>query len=1243
MPLPGGPSAKSGYSYETWWTVHQLVRIIDGQAKSIRLEDPKVDKAEFVVTTETHQEHHQTKRSHQTGKWSLFSLAGDDLLQTMYDQLSRNSAIKFVFVSGSDAPELRELTERAVSAGSLEEFEAVFINTNSHKQNFTNLKQHWCNTTTAKAYKILQRIEVRTIDESTLAEQVREQLRARFLTEPEAVYDALRSIVQDSVHRFIDRKSLIVELENRGFKLRQLVNPTDAHSLISNVTNNYLEAARRKLIQRTLIPRPPTQELLDKIRGNATDGMGTDCVLTGKAGGGKTATVIECVEKLLQSGNFSVLAFRLDRMDPVSSTKKLGESLGLEESPAFVVKTAAEVISSEAILVIDQLDAISTTSGRNSDFLDVVEKLLIEARGFRNKVILHIVVVCREFDWKNDHRLCGLVNENHENIAITDFSPEQVTSVLAESGFNIKFFDKRQRKLLRLPQNLEFFLAAQYNHDSRQTFSSPKDLFDQYWAVKRRMVNRRTTPAPDQWNDVIQTLCKRMTASQQLSVSKEKLDSFSPDYLDQMASEGVLVFAENRYSFGHESFFDYCFARTFITKNESLTEFLVAAEQHLFRRAQVRQVLAYLRDADRGRYCRELKELLTDRRIRGHLKDLAAALAVSLPDPEENEWDVLESYIRSELDALVSGNPNPDKLSTMVWNHFFGSQSWFGIVDAKYLIADWLTSENDNLANMGIRYIRIHQRHSGDRAAELLEPFVGQGGNWPQRFRDIMRWSDYTDSRGLFDLFLRLMDDGTLDDEHDSPATSTVSSTLYELQRNHPDWIPEVLAHWLQRRFSIIRETRDSEGHPHWYELFDHNTFLERIDLISKSATRFPDEFVQHVLPVVLEITDTAVYEQETALPKPDGVWHYLLSGKPVSSCDACWKALTIAVEKLAETESDNIAEILEELRRRDTLMANHLLLRAYTAGARQLADAAVSELCDNPWRFQCGYTDSPYWIAMQLIKAVTPLCSDQSRARLEEAILNYTPEYERARDCLKSNTSTNLTPGEYKLAGNFLKSGGRASFALLSGIPVELRSRNVQSRYMELERKFGAVNLPPRTDQIYPTLVISPIEKPSTEKITDDQWLKAIRQYGSERPDDFDWANPGKGGARELARVLQELMEKQPERFARLSLRFPSGTNPYYMEHVLGGLKEAAISTELKLAVCLKAYSETRENCGKAITDVLGSIEGPLPDGAIKMLDWLATRHPDPKTETRNEQGIADSIMTHGINTTRGRASTLR
>ena len=529
---------------------------------------------------------------------------------------------------------------------------------------------------------------------------------------------------------------------------------------------------------------------------------------------------------------------------------------------------------------------------------------------------------------------------------------------------------------------------------------------------------------------IIQVLCEEITKSQQLSVSKQKLDQFPNEYLNQMASEGVLSFDGDRYGFGHETFFDYCFARVFMSKDESLTAFLVTSEQHLFRRAQVRQVLVYLRDAGQERYCKELSGLLSDQRIRYHLKDLAVALAVSMPNPEENEWDVLAPWIECELEAIKSGKPHPDKFAPLVWNYFFFSQPWFEITDRKGLISAWLASENERLVNTGVDYVRIHQRHAGDRVAELLEPFVGRGGEWPQRLSSVMQWADHGNSRRFFDLFLRLIDDGTLDDARGPvAANSTFWSMLYGLAKARLDWIPEVVARWLLRRFSLSGASRDSAGTPHWPDLFGYDNF--GTDHICDAAPKFPDQFVRHVLPVVLKITDETVWSEEHPPPKRHAVWQSLIKSDHVSIDRGCRNALAEAVGKLAETEPDGITWIFAELRARDTYLSNYLLLQAYAAGAKHFADDAVSELCNKPWRFQCGYSDNPLLDSDSIDKSrCATLFRCENRARLEGAILDYTPDYERAPDGHRNR--------------------GRACFALLSGIPVELRSEKAQALVMK-------------------------------------------------------------------------------------------------------------------------------------------------------------------------------------------------
>ena len=199
-----------------------------------------------------------------------------------------------------------------------------------------------------------------------------------------------------------------------------------------------------------------------------------------------------------------------------------------------------------------------------------MDGLLAEARGLRERLKLHVVIVCRVFDWENYHRLRRMVPTQHAKIEVTEFTPEEVRVVLSAVDFRIELLQPRQLELLRLPQNLSLFLDAGFNPATAPKFNTAKELFDRYWDTKRRAVNERAGPLTDQWAPIIELLCEEMTRTQQLSVPLEKLDPFATDYVAQMASEGVLTFDGKHYGFGHESFFDYCFARAFVAKDQSL-------------------------------------------------------------------------------------------------------------------------------------------------------------------------------------------------------------------------------------------------------------------------------------------------------------------------------------------------------------------------------------------------------------------------------------------------------------------------------------------------------------------------------------------------------------------------------------------------------------------------------------------------------------------------------------------------
>jgi hypothetical protein len=216
MPLPGGPADKLGNRYELWWTISQLQRMLHGALTSIRIEDPGIQKCEFVTFRDSDRELHQAKRSHPNGRWTIADLAGSShrLIQSIGAQLNGNE-YRFVFVSSSDARELAELTERARYSANEKEFEGLFVAAKEQSQKLTRLRGYWDACDIATAYDRLCRIEIRTIDERGIREQARLGAQALFLAKPDDVCGELRTVALNSVHETWTRQALVEHLQQK--------------------------------------------------------------------------------------------------------------------------------------------------------------------------------------------------------------------------------------------------------------------------------------------------------------------------------------------------------------------------------------------------------------------------------------------------------------------------------------------------------------------------------------------------------------------------------------------------------------------------------------------------------------------------------------------------------------------------------------------------------------------------------------------------------------------------------------------------------------------------------------------------------------------------------------------------------------------------------------------------------------------------------------------------------------------
>lgn len=267
--------------------------------------------------------------------------------------------------------------------------------------------------------------------------------------------------------------------------------------------------------------------------------------------------------------------------------------------------------------------------------------------------------------------------------------------------------------------------------------------------------------------------------------------------------------------------------------------------------------------------------------------------------------------------------------------------------------------------------------------------------------------------------------------------------------------------------------------------------------------------------------------------------------------------------------------------------------------------------LADEPKRLHCGVHGAPFWNATTLIKKCSSHCSDEIFRRLEVIVVEYRTSYERSKDGFRHQ--------------------GYSAYTLASALDLKRCQDSTKRRLAEWHRKFGAVSDSP--DGIRSYEVVSPIPREAAGRMSDEQWLQAIAQYETDRGP-YNWKHPEKGGAYQLAGMFQDFMKKEPERFARLTLQLPAGTNPSYLMNALYGLKSAGADSILKIEVARRVFDSDDTACLMAALDLLASVEGvKLPGDAVQFIQRMATEHPHPEADKNDDR----DLVQHGINTVRG------
>jgi hypothetical protein len=1185
VPRVGGPADKLGNRFELTWAVLHALYCLTTDAR-ITVESIDEDLArgtEFAFRDEGVVHVHQVKRQ-LSGQyhWTIKALSKHDVWSTARHHVSQGR--QYHFVSMVSFGELVELTDRARESDDLETFSELSLS-EAHSALFKELSKVELLGRPDIAWTTLRGMHFEVHDEVQVA-KMNQILAGQLLVGAPGRVTALAigDVLLSSMSRSLTGTKLIQALKPYDIVPLNAAARATVRQSISEHAARWKRTIDRELLN-PVIERPETSEIIEALAAERL------VLVSGTAGGGKSAVLDAVARQLVESGSI-VLPLRLDQLESFESTFEMGEQLRFGASPVEALAQAAA--GRDAVLLIDQLDAVSFASGRTPDNFDAVLDLIDEALA---APAIRVILACRAFDIENDHRIRNLsTRKDLLRVTVAPLTVEMVNKAVEAMGLDATRLTSSQRELLRTPFNL-VLLSGVSSNDDALSFESLDALFDDFWSRKRERA-ALSRPAL-RFNEVVSRVVNAMSDRLTLSIPVEVLDDgeLIKD-AHVLASEHLLAISDNRVGFFHEAFFDYAFARLWMARTDSMVNFLTASEQELFRRAQVRQVLQYLSARDVQRFRAEVDTLLRCSEIRFHIKETVLAVVANVAVPAADDVELMVE--------IAATHPRWEE---RLWQQLRRPQ-WFTQFNAAGYLNRWLDSPDEDLRNRAINFMMSSMRECPAAVAVLLSarresPHYGAWVRW------LMRFADLQDNRELFQLMLDAVRDGDFDgDGHD------LWLAVDELGTKQPGWAIELLRARLIDHHDALKV--GETGKIETLRLRDYGL----TQIVRDSAKAEPQLFAQTFVPYLLDVMAATARPQDLGEgPIRDN--HFAVRFPEEESDerdldDALLTATGRALEAAASCSPDSVRELLDALSADPHETAQYLLYRAMAAAGETYAEEAAALLRRGGGRLECGSASDSTWVARSLVVAIAPHLSRESHEGLEVMFRELQNDWENPRW------------------------RGATAFAFLSALDESRLTEVGRRKLGELRRKFGSESpTPPR--RVMGGFVGSPIDHPAIELMTDEQWLTAMTKYDE---DTTDW-NTFTGGARELSQMLRERLKEDPERFAKLALQITPEMHPAYADSILLGLGEAEASDSAAPHV----YAAVRHLAGLGLSGadrwIGNALRRYLEDVPIDLVQLVLDRavsSSDPKDdtpifqrETKNGRTSAVDLRMDGINTARG------
>ena len=1208
----GGRADKLGNSYEIDCIIYEMLKVLDEKNYSVCIEPLGIDEigTDILVTNFDGQKEHQQCKARNASKeyWNISDLKEKNIFSTWKVHLDRDCFRKVALISPIACTFLSDLHDRASNtSGKAEDFYSIQIMKSSKP--FQEFYEKFCfemdlnsdeDDDILKSINYLKRIYYKQISEYQLKEMINLYIQNFFSTKVETVYNAFVSLIvkEDILGKETTQTILMDYLKKQGITFRLQDNDERISPRIQEINQEYRKNFNPLL--NGFVHRKVFDDCIEAITNEKS------IIISGNAGYGKSG----CTEAILnycEEEKIPHIAIKLDRRTPHKNCKSWGHDLGFPSSIAHSIHWVSR--NKNAVIILDQLDALRWTQANSSEALTVCMELIRQVEYLnheRNKKII-IVFVCRTYDLENDNNINSLfkkqdtLKNDWKTIRVDVFEENEVKEII---GKNYENFLPKLKNLLKIPSNLYIWQHLDKNEVYEGCLTT-SHLINNWF----EQICRKSTTAGLQEraiNEVIKRIVDFLDKTGRLYIPKQNLNIEEAE-LDYLISSEIIILQNNKVSFVHQSILDYfisqsMFEKYFNDSNQPIENIIgEKSKQNPSRRYQVQMFLQNILELDSSDFLLIGEKMLTSNNIRYYVKHIFYEILRQIEEPDEN----ITQFILTNYENNIFGN-------YLMKNTILGKKQYISILMAHGILERWYlkTEKKDIVFNL----LQSITPNFDDEIISFIKKYAFKNMNDDKQFMRCFIHDTTEENEEMFEL--RMM--------------------FYE---KYPEYIKEmfidlkkIMEHFGKRLIQLIAFCLKNK-------IENYNIYLSSYEELDSNNIFF------------IENTEYILNELLPYIPKesPLNIKYSNWNEKHINKYGierTTVKLVKKATIELINKSPQNFWTYYKPYLGKGYHIFNEIILASLSnmpsKYSNQIIDSLIIDFDKNIFDYTSGAEDQ-LGLTEEILKIHGNTCTKERLSILEDKIYKYISPY--AIEWYKQRIEQNKTKKSPPVYWSFW---GDLQYKLLQCLPEKKVSKKTKDLLNTLHRRFYKVPLHYSNSNIHSGWVTSPI---SEKNISKTQWLQIItnsKLKKQKRPKLVEVKDGFiESSSQAYARDFQTVVQQNPQEMIEIILENKECVLPILIDSLFLGIELSEKLEIIDFTILEKLFLEfpcdiksyrASYFCGiiKKLKNVSWSPE------IIQQLMNIALNHFNPELSSNiaNEKDSCQTLRNNALNSVKGRAA---